>query len=126
MADPIESFLAAYSSDVQTFSQHLRTLVKSALPDAHEILDTGQNYISYAFTGTSTDRIVFIEPMKNHVRLGFVRGSQLPDPNRLLIGEGKWLRHTKVRTLREADRPALLYLLFAANNHAKEQMSHNT
>jgi hypothetical protein len=45
--------------------------------------------------------------MKDYVRLGFMFGTHLPDPERMLIGEGLRLRHVKVRLVQEAKRPAL-------------------
>jgi hypothetical protein len=38
MTDPIDTFLADYSSDVQIISRTLRVMVKSATPQANEIL----------------------------------------------------------------------------------------
>jgi hypothetical protein len=40
MTDPIDTFLAGYSSDVQVISRTLRAMVKSAMPQANEILLT--------------------------------------------------------------------------------------
>ena len=38
MTDPIDTFLAGYSSDVQIINWTLRAMVKSAMPQANEIL----------------------------------------------------------------------------------------
>ena len=121
MADLFADFLGSYPPDMQGISQSLRVLVKSALPDSQEILYADQNHIGYSFTGRSTDRIVYICPMKKYVRLGFMRGTQLPDPNHLLVGEGKWLRHIKIRSQEQANSPDVQSLLVAANDYAKSQ-----
>src|SRR5205823_6475993 len=76
--------------------------------------------IGYSTTQSSRDRVVYICPMKDYVRLGFMRGTQLPDPEQKLVGEGKWLRHVKVRTLKEAEQPALRHLVDAAWACAKK------
>jgi hypothetical protein len=67
------------------------------------------------------DRVIYICPMKDNVRLGFMWGGQLPDPEAILEGEGKRLRHIKVRTMTEAGRPALKRLVRAAWAHARLQ-----
>jgi hypothetical protein len=41
-------------------------------------------------------------------------GGGLPDPERMLEGTGKWLRHVKVRTVKAAGDPALERLVEAA------------
>jgi hypothetical protein len=38
MTDPIDTFLAGYSPHVQIISRTLRAMVKSAMPQANEIL----------------------------------------------------------------------------------------
>ena len=50
-----------------------------------------------------------------------MRGTQLPDPDQKLVGEGKWLRHVKVYTVEEAEHPALEGLVKAAWMEAQSQ-----
>ena len=59
--------------------------------------------------------------MKEYVRLGFYYGGELADPAHLLVGEGKRLRHVKVRMLAEAGQPALEQLVRAAWANPQEQ-----
>ncbi len=119
--DAIDEFLANYPPEMQAVSRLLRAMVNRAMPQAQEVLYASQNHFAYSFTGKMGDRIVYICPMKNYVRLGFMRGTQLPDLDHLLIGEGKWLRHVKVCTLPEAEHPGLEALVKAANDYALAQ-----
>jgi hypothetical protein len=48
---------------------------------------------------------VFIHAAADHVQLGFYRGSALKDPLQLLVGDGKYVRHVKVRSAGDI-RPA--------------------
>jgi hypothetical protein len=48
---------------------------------------------------------VYIHAAADHVQLGFYRGSALKDPLKLLVGEGRYVRHVKIRTARDI-RPA--------------------
>ena len=60
------------------------------------------------------DLIVACRAFSHHVGMEFWRGSALPDPDHLLQGTGKNLRHVKVRSIAEARAPALARLIGAA------------
>jgi hypothetical protein len=51
---------------------------------------------------------------KHHVTFGFLFGTSLEDPDGLLEGTGKNLRHVKLRKLEDLHRPALRVLIQAA------------
>ena len=51
---------------------------------------------------------------KNHVTFGLVRGAKLPDPEGLLEGTGKSMRHVKLRRVEEVKSPALKRLIVEA------------
>lgn len=116
--DAYDQFLARYSPEVQAISRKLRTLVKRALPGAREVLVDRHNHIGYNYTPAPRDRIVYICPMSDYVRLGFMYGTHLDDPEQLLVGAGKRLRHVKIRSLKEAANPALRPLVEAAWSEA--------
>lgn len=49
-----------------------------------------------------------------HVNVGFFYGAHLPDPNRLLEGQGKRMRHIKVRAGSAIDEEAIQGLIDSA------------
>jgi len=51
---------------------------------------------------------------KEHVTFIFLRGAALPDPEGLLEGTGKSVRHVKVRTVADVKKPALKKLIAEA------------
>ncbi len=62
-----------------------------------------------------TDGYAYLMPMRGgYVNLGFYQGAQLPDPDGLLEGTGKSLRHVKVRQLATARQSGLRDLIVAA------------
>ena len=70
--------------------------------------------IRYGTDGSKMSGLVFgLMPTKNGVSLGFMHGTSLPDPEKLLEGTGKNLRHVKLKTLEDIARPALRNLLKA-------------
>jgi hypothetical protein len=114
MSDPIADFLANYPPDMQAITQRLRQLVNDEILRGQEVLYADQNHIGYSFSGKASERILYICPLQKYVRLGFMRGTLLPDPQQLLVGEGKWLRHIKIKTLEQANAPAVRALVKAA------------
>lgn len=114
MLDSFEAFFAGYTPDVQAISWKLRAMVKGGMPVANEVLFARHNHIGYLFTESVHDRVCYICPLRDYVRLGFDFGGQLADPGQMLEGTGKRMRHVKVRTLKEADNPALNQLVEAA------------
>jgi hypothetical protein len=56
----------------------------------------------------------YVNAFKAHVDLGFYQGAELPDPARLLVGEGKYMRHVKLHPGVAVDETALAALVAAA------------
>ena len=51
---------------------------------------------------------------KEHVTFAFLRGAALPDPQKLLEGTGKGVRHVKLRGVADVMRPGLKKLIAEA------------
>jgi hypothetical protein len=49
--------------------------------------------IWFGFSGKMKDMFCYIATNARYINLGFPRGSTLPDPNRVLEGDGKTMRH---------------------------------
>lgn len=56
----------------------------------------------------------YIGVHRSHVNLGFYHGASLRDPDGLLEGAGRRLRHVKIGDLADARRPAIRALLARA------------
>ncbi len=52
---------------------------------------------------------------KKHVTFGFPFATSLPDPEGLLEGTGKNMRHVKLRTSQDLDKEGLRELIVAAS-----------
>ncbi|RPI49691.1 MAG: DUF1801 domain-containing protein [Chloroflexi bacterium] len=112
--DPLEAFLAGYSPDVRALALKARALVLDVMPGLLEQVDVPGKLLGYGWTATYKDTICVIMPLKAGVNLGFARGVDLPDPERLLTGTGKRARHVRLGTPADVERPALRVLLEAA------------
>ena len=110
------SDLAAYDPQVSNLTLALREVILEEAPDAIESIVKGYAVaIGFSFTGKPMkDGFCHIVVYSSHVNLGFNRGASLPDPNGVLIGKGKSIRHITVRNESELERPYLRRYLQAA------------
>ena len=99
---------------MQAIALRLRVLILEIVPNAIEQVDQPGKLIGYGFKPTYKDTICVIMPLKSAINLGFPRGTELPDPERLLTGTGKRARHVKITTLQDADLPGLRGLIEAS------------
>ncbi len=65
------------------------------------------------------DMFCYIAAASSHVNLGFCNGASLPDPDHVLEGDGKKMRHIKFRSERDLERPCVRRYVHAAFEHAR-------
>jgi hypothetical protein len=64
----------------------------------------------------------YVNVFTAHVNVGFFQGSALRDPARLLQGDGKFMRHVKLRPGTAVDAAALRGLIHAAYEDLKDRV----
>jgi len=112
-------FLEAYDRHIAELALALREIVLEEAPDASEsIYQVYTVAIWFGFSGKMKDMFCYIATNAGHVNLGFPRGAPLPDPNRVLEGEGKTMRHIKFASLRDVERPFVRRYIRAAMEQA--------
>jgi len=86
----------------------LRQLVLEEMaPCCEYILEVYIVSLLYGPTHRMKDGICYIGIIKDHVNLGFIRGSELRDPQRILEGTGKQMRHIKISNMSDLLRPSI-------------------
>jgi hypothetical protein len=110
----LEKFLADFTPEVAALALQLRDLILRAVPDALEQIDKPAALLSYGYANTYKNTICVLIPQKDRVNFGFPKGTELPDPKKLLEGTGKKARHVKVRTAEQASAKPLRELLIAS------------
>jgi hypothetical protein len=99
-------FLEAYDRHISDLALALREIILEEAPDASEsIYQVYTVAIWFGFSGKMKDMFCYITTSSGHVNLGFPGGASLPDPNRVLEGDGKKMRHIKFASLRDLERP---------------------
>jgi hypothetical protein len=53
----------------------------------------------------------YVNVFTAHVNIGFFQGTELPDPDRLLEGTGKYMRHVKIKPAVAVNEAALTNLI---------------
>lgn len=112
-------YLASYDPQVADLTLALRDVVLEEAPDAMESVVKGYAVaIGFSFTGKPLkDGFCHIVTYSGYVNLGFNRGALLPDPNRVLAGKGKMIRHITIRDQKELERQFVRRYLQAAIEH---------
>ena len=118
--------LKRYDRGVQELTFALRELVLEELaPCCEYIVEVYIVSILYGPTHRMKDGICYIGVIKDHVNLGFIRGSELADPQRILEGTGKQMRHIKIRNMSDLERPAIRAYLQEACERAGFKVATN-
>jgi hypothetical protein len=95
-----------------------RSVVLDVAGPCHEMIFPIKKIVSVLYSTTEKrmkDNICLLVVYHDHVNLLFPRGVDLKDPKGLLEGSGKAMRHVKLRTPEDADRPGVRQLILQAN-----------
>src|SRR6202050_3799293 len=112
-------FLEAYDRHISDLALALREIVLEEAPDASEsVYQVYTVAIWFGFSGKMKDMFCYIATNAKHVNLGFPRGASLADPNRVLEGDGKTMRHIKFASLGDVERPFVRRYIQAALEQA--------
>ena len=95
-----EDVISLFDDSIAELSNALRELIAQKYPGVIEVVWKQQKIIGFGIGPKKmSEHFVYIAPFKNHVNLGFYYGTELPDPQQLLSGTGKKLRHVKIRDI---------------------------
>ena len=107
--------LQPYGDVIEKLALAARKLILEEAPEASEFVYEVYTIADhFTFTERPGDAFVFTTTHANWVNLGFNFGAALPDPDGLLRGEGKWIRHVRIARAEDLDAPALKTLIRAA------------
>jgi hypothetical protein len=108
--DPaIEEWMKAHAGDLGEIAQHWFEIMRGCGGDVRELLHDGH---PTACVGDAA--FAYVNAFTAHVNVGFFLGAELADPDRLLEGTGRFMRHVKLRPGQTVDAVALRRLVEAA------------
>ena len=111
MQSKVEDILMKYDDSISSLGLDLRKFLLSQLDGCTEIPDPSANMIAYGYGTSYADMVCTIIPSKKGIKLGFYRGSELPDPENLLTGSGKVHRYVEIKSEKEIKKRALKQLV---------------
>ena len=107
--------LLPYGEVIQKLALAARRLILEEAPEASEFVYEVYTIADhFTFTERPSDAFAFTTTHTHWVNLGFNFGSRLPDPEGLLCGEGKGIRHVRIAHATDLDAPGVRELLRAA------------
>jgi len=105
--DPaIENWLETRDATLAPLARHWFERMRRCGPDIRELMHDG---CPVACVGDIA--MGYVNVFTSHVNVGFFLGAQLDDPAGLLQGNGKRMRHVKLRPGKPVDSPALERLI---------------
>jgi hypothetical protein len=113
-----EDAVAKAGPKARDLAFQLRALVAEVMPNVVEVPWPKMRMASYGVGPKKKfEHFCYVSAQKGDVNLGFYYGAELPDPEGLLQGTGKLLRHVKIREPKAVRSRALRRLLEAATTH---------
>lgn len=116
--DPaVEAWLSQRSGDLGLIARYWFDVIRNSGDDVLEVLHDG---CPTACVGDAA--FAYVNAFRHHVNVGFFRGAELAEPNGLLEGTGKSMRHVKLRPDREVNATALATLINTAYIDMKKRL----
>lgn len=117
--DPaIDTWMREHSGELGTIAQRWFEVMRDCGDDVRELLHDGH---PTACIGDAA--FAYVNAFTDHVNVGFFRGAELPDPEQLLEGTGRFMRHVKVRPKRDIDGAGLTRLIETAYTDIQRRLS---
>ncbi|MEX0939335.1 MAG: DUF1801 domain-containing protein [Pirellulales bacterium] len=108
--DPaIDAWMYEHSSELGAIARHWFDVMRDCGDDVRELMHDG---CPVACVGDAA--FAYVNAFKAHVNVGFFRGAEIADPDGMLEGTGKFMRHVKLRPERDLGTTALMRLIEAA------------
>ena len=117
--DPeVDAWLHQHSLELDAIARHWFSFIRRCGSDVRELLHDGH---PTACVGEAA--FAYVNAFRAHVNVGFFLGAQLDDPAGLLEGEGRFMRHVKLRPDRPVDAAALEKLIDDAYADMKARLA---
>jgi hypothetical protein len=117
--DPaIAAWMHDHSGELGAIAQRWFEVMRGCGDDVRELLHDGH---PTACVGDAA--FGYVNAFRHHVNVGFFRGAEIADPQGLLQGTGKFMRHVKLGPDREVSGMALRNLIETAYTHIKILMN---
>lgn len=116
--DPsIDAWMRRHSGELGDIARRWFEIMRTRGDDVRELLHDGCPVACIADAA-----FAYVNAFKAHVNVGFFWGAELSDPGGLLEGNGKYMRHVKIRPGLDVDDRALATLIDIAYLDMKDRV----
>jgi hypothetical protein len=117
----LAGFINKFDAKHRRLIRDVRKKLRERFSTANELAYDNYNFfvIGYGPNERPSDCIVSIAAAASGVGLCFIHGASLPDPNRILLGEGNQTRFIRLESASRLNRPEVKALLAAAVAQSK-------
>jgi hypothetical protein len=102
-----DQVLATHSAGVVAAARTIQTVIVEELPEAVVRFDRGNGLLALGTSSSMRDLLFALIPHAGWLNLQLADGADLPDPDGLIEGTGKRIRHVKLRSAEAAASPAV-------------------
>jgi hypothetical protein len=108
-------FLKPFGEEITELVLWLRTIVWDLYPESNELIY--DNYNALAFGWSPTDRVghtfcsIAVGRTSKNVHFGFYWGSEINDPEKMLLGKGNQYRYILVKNKEEFPKAYIIQLI---------------
>lgn len=113
----VEAWMKEHAGELGAMAHQWFKVMRDCGPEVRELLHDG---CPVACLGGAA--FGYVNVFTAHVNVGFFQGVALPDPDHLLQGTGKFMRHVKIRPCTATNGPALRRLIDAAYSDVKARI----
>ena len=116
--DPaIDAWMHKHSCLLGAIAQHWFEVMRDCGSDVRELLHDG-----HPTACVNDAAFAYVNAFKAHVNVGFFRGAEISDPEGLLEGTGRFMRHVKLKPGSDVDASALKRLIDAAYTDMRDRL----
>jgi len=116
-APAIDAWMKKHAGELGAIAQHWFEVMRKCGDEVRELMHDG---CPTACLGDAA--FGYVNVFTSHVNVGFFQGAALPDPAGLLQGNGKFMRHVKLRPGTATNDEALSRVIEAAYADIKDRV----
>jgi len=109
--------MTEHADELGSIAQRWFEVMRGCGDDVRELLHDGHPTACVADAA-----FAYVNAFTAHVNVGFFRGAEIADPDGLLEGTGKFMRHVKFRPGRDVNATALRKLIETAYSDMKGRL----
>jgi hypothetical protein len=117
-------FMKPFSDEVKETALWLRDFVWDLYPNCNELIYDNYNALAFGWSPTEKlgDTFCTIAVLEKYVHFGFYWGTQISDPEKLLLGKGNQYRYIIVKSVADFPKTYIKKLLKEAYANSRAKM----